>query len=172
MGTPGDPFDDQMGSMAPDAPDNDNFEVDLEESDVGPTAGWYYAAVKDIRKGEGKESGVPMFIWDITLIKNAQGDETHQGWEDSIFTSKSSKAQWKMEETLFAVGAMSQEQLGKDLKIGFKRGDVVGKAVMALVEETEFNNRKRMQITQLMPPSEGAGTQADIPGGASDDIPF
>lgn len=165
-----DPFDDL----------DEEFEAPLDEigGDEPEVDKDYTFVCLDIVKNKGRESGVPKFEFTFRLVGRHPDDEPKTskaqkelgplpfaGWEGAVHCSLSNAALWKLAEVL---EAMTVAKPGKRTK--FTRQDVIGRLVIAHIEEDEFQGRTRAQISYVGKYTPEPGKQIDVDG--DDDIPF
>lgn len=83
----------------------------------------------------------PMWVWTFVVLLGKDA-----GRELKVFTALTAAAMWKLRETLAAVQVKGAEG-GAAAK--FKRSDVIGKYVMADVEDTMYEGRPASNVAKL-----------------------
>lgn len=118
-----------------------SFEVDLTGVNTGFVIpdGEYIVVLVDVEQGVSKADN-PQYIWTFEVVDHPQ----HNGWELKVFTALTPAAMWKVAETVEALGIGATGQT-----IRFNRSDVVGRRCRAYVQEQEYNDQVRSQITKL-----------------------
>lgn len=120
---------------------SDSFEIDLSEVQSGFIIpdGVYRVKCIEIEQTVSK-GGNPMFAWTFEV---SAGPNT--GFQSKVFTALTPAAMWKVAETVEALGVGQTGQVVK-----FKRSDVINKECGALIEQNEYNNQTRSQISRVM----------------------
>lgn len=111
---------------APGASDEEEFIVDLEPQSELPN-GDYEVQVMDVKSKESK-AGNPMLIWSCVVTEGA-----HAGTEIAAFVALTPDSQWKITETIVALGLGDPE---KQKTASFKKTDAIGLSAIATVEKS------------------------------------
>lgn len=94
--------------------------------------------------------GNPMWVWTFAILLGADA-----GKEIKVFTALTAAAMWKLRETLSAFNIKGAEG-GAAAK--FKRSDVIGRYVIADIDDSTFEGRPASNVTKLYPVAD-----SDIP---------
>ena len=165
-----DPFDSGAG--------DEEFGFDMGPEEMAPE-GLAIVQCTNLEKQHSRTSGKPMYVWTFVIREYREpkdvGD-SYNGEELLVFTSLSSAAMWKMQETLAAMGvAIPTEEDDAMRSVRFSRGDVLGVCALAALKHNTFEGRKRCQIDALRAHPDGAGTAMEMlepAEGPDSDIPF
>lgn len=139
-----------FGSPPKDGEADDVFSVDVPvDSGFRVQKGKQPLKLIDLAKGTSKASN-PMWIWTFVVLLGKDA-----GKELKSYTALTAAAMWKLRETLaaFRLGGASGGEQAK-----FKRSDVIGKFVMADIEDASYEGRPSSNIAKLYPVAD-----ADIP---------
>lgn len=112
--------------------------------DDGP----YGAVCTDVQKQTAK-SGIDMYVFTFMGVQGAA-----EGLTFYDRCSLSPNALFRLSNTLKAFGVVGEtDQATGDVKISFKRKDIIGKQATLLLKKETFNERDRMAVARVLPPT-------------------
>lgn len=141
----------------PETQNNDDEVIEADLTGTGDGSfvfpdGDYPMRITDIKRDVSKASGKPMLVWSLL------GGPELRNNTFKVFTSFAPEAIWKMGEMITACGVGKNGE-----KVTFKKSDCIGKMVMATLEKSEFDGKKRSSVAKCKPfVSNGLPTE-DIP---------
>jgi len=139
------------------------------------------------------KQGNDMIEWTFRLLKyvdakNAEKGDEFAGKEWIVYTALTEKAQWKVHETLVALGLRTDDDTKK--KVRFKRDDALGVVCLAEITHDTYRGQQQSNIDALAPHNKTPGDKREIaavenpvdnpfdtradgsPGAPGTDIPF
>ena len=129
------------------APSDSFFEFDLPAEDDNP----FYVPPGDhpVRAvnltSETSKSGNPMFVLELEIVAGPAEGKKLKTW-----ITRSPAAAWKFREVLVAFGLVTGSGPAKGK---FDPRQIIGKAAIAQVEDSEYNGKTTSSVAKVLPPT-------------------
>lgn len=150
-----DPFANQQGGNPTDpasaASDEWSFDMPDQTTLLVPE-GVYIAKVSNITEGTTRASGDKKLVFEFMIVGG--NDPAQVGEVLAVHVALTDKAMWKLQQILYAVGAIPTPT---HPKLSFKKLEQLNRMVQISVKHGEFQGRPKADVDQILPNPDGIG---------------